>query len=345
VGGRAEGTDGFAGHDLGGVNGQANPQFVSGAVLPFPVPDDDVWNRELRVSQILADYRVRYTPAPASPLIDRGDPADGAGVDIGAIEAPTGLPRVDDQFGRFGGASTPPSLSIGDVWVMEGDSGDTSATFTVTLSAATAATVTVSHATAEGTATEDVDFTAGSGMLSFPPGATARTVVVPVRGDLASEPDETFLVSLTSPVNATLGDAAGQGTILDDDSALGFHVVAPCRLIDTRNAVGPSGGPALAANTSRTFPVGGSCGLPASARSVALNVTAVNPGAAGNLRLYPAGTAQPLASSLNFARALTRANNGIIALGAGGQITVRCDMPLGSTATTHVVVDVFGYFE
>jgi hypothetical protein len=345
VAGRSEGTDGFAGHDLGGVNGQVNPQFVSGAVLPFPVSEDDVWNRRLRVSQILADYRVRYSPAAGSPLIDRGDPADGAGVDMGAIEAPTGLPRPEDQFGRFGGASAPPTLSIDDLAVMEGNTGTTSATFTVTMSAASSAAVIVSYGAAAGTATAGVDFTAVSGTLSFPPGTTARPVVVPVLGDLVGESDETVLVSLSSPVNATLRDAAAVGTILDDDTPRGLHVLTPCRLVDTRGPLGPTGGPAMGANSSRTFPATGRCGVPATARAVAVNIVAVNPGASGSLRLYPAGTAAPLASSLNFAQGRTRANNGIIATGAGGQITVRCDMPVGSTAVTHFVADLYGFFE
>jgi hypothetical protein len=55
--------------------------------------------------------------------------------------------------------------------------------------------------------------------------------------------------------------------------------------------------------------------------------------------------AAPLAGSLNFGRARTRANNGIVTLGAGGQVTVRCDMPVGSAAVTHFVADVYGYFE
>ncbi|HEX6739431.1 MAG TPA: Calx-beta domain-containing protein, partial [Vicinamibacteria bacterium] len=345
VSGRTEGGDGFAGHDLGGVNGQANPRFVTGAVLPFPVSEDDVWNRRLRVSQILAGFRVRYTPAAASPLIDHGDPADGPGVDMGAIEAPTGQQRADDLFGRFGPAA-PPELSIDDRAVMEGSSGSAGAPFTVTLSAASAQAVSVGYAATAATATAGADFTAVSGTLSFPPGTTTQPLPVPVVGDTAGEPDETFVVTLSSPVNATLGDATGLGTILDDDTARGLHVVAPCRLVDTRNPPGPAGGPALSADSSRTFNLTGRCGIPATARGVVLNVTAVNPGQAGNLRLYAAGTVAPVTSMLNFARARTRANNGIVILGPGGEVTVRCDMPPpGSIAVTHFVADVFGYFQ
>jgi hypothetical protein len=67
-------------------------------------------------------------------------------------------------------------------------------------------------------------------------------------------------------------------------------------------------------------------------------------GQGGNLRVYPAGQPVPLASVLNFAPGRTRANNAIVALGTAGQASVRCDMPPGSTASTHFVLDVVGYF-
>ncbi|HEX6738261.1 MAG TPA: hypothetical protein VF310_08325, partial [Vicinamibacteria bacterium] len=124
-------------------------------------------------------------------------------------------------------------------------------------------------------------------------------------------------------------------------TAARYYPVAPCRLADTRNAAGPSGGPALAAGAARSFPVTGLCNIPANARAVAVNVTAVNPTRAGNLRLYAAGTAPPTASVINFAANRTRANNALAALGTAGQVTVQNDMPAG---TTHFVLDVAGYF-
>jgi hypothetical protein len=118
--------------------------------------------------------------------------------------------------------------------------------------------------------------------------------------------------------------------------------VAPCRLADTRNPVGPSGGPALAANTLRTFPVANLCGIPSSATAVAINLAVVLPTDSGDLRLYPAGGAVPLASAINFRPGIVRANNAIIRLGAGGQISVQCDMPSGGT---NFFFDVYGYFQ
>jgi hypothetical protein len=69
----------------------------------------------LKLSQVLAEFRARYTPVAGSPVIDKGDPADGAGVDIGAIEAPGGPQRPDDKLGKYGVASKdvePPKVSL-----------------------------------------------------------------------------------------------------------------------------------------------------------------------------------------------------------------------------------------
>jgi hypothetical protein len=114
---------------------------------------------------------------------------------------------------------------------------------------------------------------------------------------------------------------------------------------DTRNPVGPSGGPALGANTIRSFPVTGICGIPSTATAVALNVTVVDETDFGDLRLYPAGSPAPSSSTINFAVQKVRANNAIIPLGSGGQIAVQCDMPSVSTGQTHFVFDVTGYFQ
>jgi hypothetical protein len=111
---------------------------------------------------------------------------------------------------------------------------------------------------------------------------------------------------------------------------------------DTRNAPGPSGGPALAANSVRAFPVSDVCQIPASATAVAVNLAVVVPTSDGDLRVYPSGGPAPLASALNFRAGIIRANNAIIPVGTGGQISVECDMPSGST---HLIIDVYGYFQ
>ncbi|BBK03070.1 hypothetical protein Xcc3_43770 [Xanthomonas campestris pv. campestris] len=110
-----------------------------------------------------------------------------------------------------------PSLSIDDVSVNEGNSGTTTATFTVTLSAASGQTVSVNYASADGTATAGSDYVARSGTLTFAPGTTAQGVAITVNGDTALEPNETFSVGLSGASNASIARATGAGTILNDD--------------------------------------------------------------------------------------------------------------------------------
>ncbi|HKQ51182.1 MAG TPA: Calx-beta domain-containing protein [Pyrinomonadaceae bacterium] len=112
----------------------------------------------------------------------------------------------------------PPRLAIGNTTITEGNSGTLSATFTVTLTAASGRIVTVKYATANGTAKAPGDYTAKSGTLSFAAGQTSKTLTVAVRGDLLDEANETFFVNLSSPTGATISDAQGLCTITDNDN-------------------------------------------------------------------------------------------------------------------------------
>src|ERR1700681_2108515 len=68
-----------------------------------------------------------------------------------------------------------------------------------------------------------------------------------------------------------------------------FFPLTPCRVIDTRNPTGPQGGPALAANTVRSFTIIGinSCGVPTTAKAAAINITAIQASDSGDLRVFP----------------------------------------------------------
>lgn len=112
------------------------------------------------------------------------------------------------------GTTTLPSLSINDVSVTEGGM----ANFTVSLSAASTQTVTVMASTANGSATAPGDFTARTGVvLSFSPGITSQSFAVTTVNDSLVESTESFTVNLTAPTNASLADASGVGTLLDND--------------------------------------------------------------------------------------------------------------------------------
>jgi len=136
-----------------------------------------------------------------------------------------------------------PGLAISDVTKFEGNRATTAFTFTVTLSYASANTVTVYYATADGSAkTSDKDFTLASGTLTFNPGEISKTITVSVRGDTKVELDETFFVNLSKPTNATLADSQGGGTILNDDGGLTSLSVSGGR---TSSSPTPSTAPAL----------------------------------------------------------------------------------------------------
>jgi hypothetical protein len=112
------------------------------------------------------------------------------------------------------------ALSIHDVSVNEGDTGSSTATFTVSLSPAAAQTVTVNYATSNGSAQSGSDYTTASGLLTFQPGQTSQTFDVAILGDNIDEVnEENFAVTLSNPANANLTDGAGNGTIVDDDIA------------------------------------------------------------------------------------------------------------------------------
>jgi Calx-beta domain-containing protein len=108
-------------------------------------------------------------------------------------------------------------LSIGDVSGMEGNSGTTSFSFPVTLQSAATQDVVITFATQVGSAVPSVDFVANSGTVTIPAGQMSGQILVQVNGDTDVEDDEQFFVNLSAATNATILDAQGKGTILNDD--------------------------------------------------------------------------------------------------------------------------------
>ena len=115
------------------------------------------------------------------------------------------------------------SITISDVTAAEGNSGTTDFIFTVSIDQAHPTNpVTVDFTTADDTATAGSDYTATSGTLTFAAGTAtlSQQITVPVSGDTAIEPDESFFVNLfNASANATITDNQGLGTITNDDSA------------------------------------------------------------------------------------------------------------------------------
>ncbi len=112
----------------------------------------------------------------------------------------------------------PPTVSIGDVLIQEGDAGTKIANVAVNLSTASGKPVSVQYATADNTASAGTDYVATGAQLTFHAGETQKVVAVQINGDTFFEADETLFINLTNPVNATLADAQGVVTIANDDT-------------------------------------------------------------------------------------------------------------------------------
>jgi hypothetical protein len=140
----------------------------------------------------------------------------------------------------------------------------------------------------------------------------------------------------TSPV------ARADIPVVDPSTALSFHVLPPCRLLDTRQTSGPAAAaPVLQAGESRYFPTAGRCLLPDSARVLSANVTITSPQGTGYLTLW-ANYLTPT-PTISFAAGQTRANNTLVRRDTDVDKSVGAFN--GSPGTVHFILDVNGYFE
>lgn len=156
-----------------------------------------------------------------------------------------------------------------------------------------------------------------------PGGVGARTAILNVADNASGSPQS---VSITGTgVTTTTG-------------ALQFIPVTPCRVVDTRNATGPFGGPQLAGGSTRTFDIPQSaCNIPSTAVAYSLNVTVVPARSLNYLTIWPTGQTQPFVSTLNSDGRI-KANAAIVPAGTNGGVSVFVTDP------TQLVLDIDGYF-
>ena len=130
----------------------------------------------------------------------------GAGADI--LDSADPIPDV-----------VPVSIIVGNTSVLEGNAGTVNMTYTLTLSAASFSPITVNVSTADGSATAGSDYTAINNLpVTFAPGTLTQTVSVQVIGDTVNETNETVRLIMSNPVNASLQNQEGTGTITNDDA-------------------------------------------------------------------------------------------------------------------------------
>jgi sugar lactone lactonase YvrE len=115
-----------------------------------------------------------------------------------------------------------PTLFASNLSMTEGDSGTKVFSVPVTLTNASVDQISINYTTENGSATAGTDYVAKSGVLTFAPGTTQASVDITVNSDTVAEPDETFLIKFSNPVNAFNGTSSLQVTIANDDSTIQF---------------------------------------------------------------------------------------------------------------------------
>jgi len=120
-----------------------------------------------------------------------------------------------------------------------------------------------------------------------------------------------------------------------------FVAISPCRVLETRDANGPYGGPPFAAGETRSYaiPSGPCAGIPASAVAFSLNIGVIPLSTTlGWLTAWDTGSPQPTAATLNDVAGLITSNSAVVPAGTGGQISIYAH------DATHVIVDINGYY-
>lgn len=200
--------------DAGGIVGSltASDPDTAAAQLTFTVAPQDDWRFEVvdgNVLKLRDGYdllRSGGTTLPVAVIVSDGHQDVAMTVDVAVLN----VTSEDDT-------PVPPVLTIADASLAEGDSGSGTMRFTVSLSRAADAPVTLRWSTLSGTATAGQDFQAASGQVTIAAGASTASIAVTVLGDRLREADESFRVVLTDISGAVVGDGEASGTILNDD--------------------------------------------------------------------------------------------------------------------------------
>jgi len=244
--------------------------------------------------QLIGTFRyvgASYDGAGTSSGQSFGTPLDEFKIYAGAMDASqvSSLYANELAGNNHDGSVRPPAcpvMTIANASLTEGNSGSANMNFTVSLSSVAASTVTATYALTDGTATGDascaggIDYDNDGGTVTIASGSSSGTIIVPVCGDLLYEGNETFTVTLSSPVGATLGSPSGAtGTITNDDAAPTISIAA------ASTTEGDSGTKSL----SFTVTQSAASGLATTATYALTNGTATGGGCGGTADFVNAG--------------------------------------------------------
>jgi len=235
-------------------------QVTEGQTAVFTVSLSAPATEQVRVNVTTQDFDAvagsDYTPIVSPPLtlifnpgertktvnvitiddnVDEGDPNDLPERELFFVNlsSPQGAginganPITDTQgIGTILDNDTPPSISIADSEVLEGNAGTSQITFTLTLSNRSEKNISVQYQSSVGgpAPAQANDFQPAIGTVTFAPGEMSRQITLLVNGDTAIEPNETFVVNLSNPVNVSINDGQAVGTIRDDDTRPGVTI-------------------------------------------------------------------------------------------------------------------------
>ncbi len=215
-------------------------------------------------------------------------------------------------------------------------------TVTVTQDAGVACTFTLpANSATFGPAAATGTVTVQTSPSTCSPTATSNATWITITGVTATAVSYAVASNTGSLRTGTITIAGSTFTVMQSAPAakLAFYPVTPCRVLDTRSANGTFGGPILPGSTTRNVAIPQSpCGIPGTAQAYSLNVTAVPPGPLSYLSIWPSGQPQPVVSTLNSDDGQVVANAALVPAGTNGGISVY------ASETTHVIIDVNGYF-
>jgi hypothetical protein len=270
-------------------------------------------------ARIIAANPSNYLTTSAADVEVPGGTAQAANIQPGPAANPV---SVSNNGGT--GTVTPgmPTITIADATpTLEGNAASSNKlVFTVTLSSAYTSAITVSYSTADGSGKAGTDYTAVSGTLTFAKGQTSQTISVPIIGKSVNQNNETVLVNLKSPTNATLARATATGTMVN-------NVPAPTMTINNVTIV--QGGKAvflvsLSAKSGKTITVSYST-KDGTAKASGKDYTATS----GKLTFLPGQTSQTITVNLGTT-VLTSNKTFAVVLGSAANATLTRTVATGT---------------
>jgi hypothetical protein len=148
-----------------------------------------------------------------------------------------------------------------------------------------------------------------------------------------------FVSQRTGPIGLTTGCTPNESLTPEPK---GFVPVTPCRAYDSRSTTPLTSG--VSRDVALSGVAAGDCNIPSNAKSLSMNIAVTGATHNGNLKIYPTGGPVPGASAINFPATISRANNGMIMVGTGGQLTILPSLA-DPSGQVHCIIDINGYFK